>query len=83
MDMKYATVPIFGGENKILYTETNFSYVVSDQNHSVNHPIYVVDKYLGFCILTINEEYKESMNLVSLVVGLTQELHGIQKIYFN
>jgi len=48
MDMKYSTVPVFGGENKILYRERIFSYVVSDQNHSVNHPIYVVDKYLIF-----------------------------------
>jgi hypothetical protein len=51
MDMTYATVPIFGGENKRLYRETKFSYVVSDQNNPRNHPIYVVDEDLGCCIL--------------------------------
>jgi hypothetical protein len=28
MDMTYATIPIFGGENRRLYRETKFSYVV-------------------------------------------------------
>jgi hypothetical protein len=42
MDMNYITVPVFGGENKRLYMETKFSYLVSDQNNPKNHPIYVV-----------------------------------------
>jgi hypothetical protein len=48
-------------KNRILYRETKFSYVVSDQNNSVNHPIYVVDEDLGCCILSVNEEYKEAL----------------------
>jgi hypothetical protein len=36
--------------------------VVSDQNNSVNHPIYVVDEDLGCCILTVNEECKEGLD---------------------
>jgi len=39
MDMTYSTAPIFGGENKRLYRETKFSYVVSDHNNPKNHPI--------------------------------------------
>jgi len=48
MDMTYANVQVFGGENMRLYREQNFSYVVSDQNNPINHPIYVVDEYLGY-----------------------------------
>jgi hypothetical protein len=40
MDMTYATVPVFGGEQRRLYRETKFAYMVSDQNNPVNHPIY-------------------------------------------
>jgi hypothetical protein len=47
MEMTYATVPVFGGENRILCRETKFSSVVSDQNNSINHPIYAINEYLG------------------------------------
>jgi hypothetical protein len=39
MDMNYDTAPIFEGELGMLYRETKFSYVVSDQKNPVNHPI--------------------------------------------
>jgi hypothetical protein len=55
MDINYAIIPVFRGENRRLYRETKFSYVVSDQNKSINHPIYFFDEYLGYFILTINE----------------------------
>jgi hypothetical protein len=63
MDMTYATVPVFGGENRRLYRETKFSYVVSDQNNPKNHPIYVVDEDMGCCILSVNEEYMKPLHL--------------------
>jgi hypothetical protein len=83
MDMTYATVPVFGGENKRLYRETKFSYVVSDQNNPVNHPIYVVDEDLGCCILTVNEEYKESLTLTDPLESPVKEVGGIWKMYFD
>jgi hypothetical protein len=54
MDMTYVTLPVFGGENRSLYRETKFSYLVSDHNNHVNHLIYVVDGDLGCFILTVN-----------------------------
>jgi hypothetical protein len=60
MDMTYATVPVFGGENRRLYKEKKISYVVSDHNNTRNHPIYAVDEDIGCCILSLNEEYNES-----------------------
>jgi hypothetical protein len=66
MDMTYSIVPVFGGENRILCSEKKFTYVVSDQNNSINHPIYDVDEDLGCFILSIYEEYKESLSSISL-----------------
>jgi hypothetical protein len=60
MDMAYATLPVFGGENIRLYQKTQFSYVVSDKNNPRNHPIYATNEYLGYCILLVNKEYSES-----------------------
>jgi len=56
MDMTYTTVPVFGGELRRLYRETKFSYVFNYQNNLVNHPIYVFDEDMGYCILFVNEE---------------------------
>ena len=51
MDMTYATIPIFGGEFKRLYRETQMSYSISDQKNPSNHPIYAKDKDLGSSVL--------------------------------
>jgi ribonuclease HI len=83
MDMTYATVPIFGGELRRMYRETNFSYVVSDQNNPVNHPIYVADEYLGCCILSVNEEYNETPMLVDPLVNLVEEVDDLWKMLFD
>jgi ribonuclease HI len=83
MDMTYATVPVFGGENKRLYRETKFSYVVSDQNNYVNHPIYVVDEDLVVASSQSMKEYKEALTLANPVVIPSQETNGIWKMYFD
>jgi hypothetical protein len=83
MDMTYATVPVFGGENMRLYRETKFSYVVSDHKNPVNHPIYVVDEDIGCCILTVNEEYKESPTLTTPPIIPTEEIGGMWKMHFD
>jgi hypothetical protein len=54
MDMTYAIVLVFGGDQRRLYRETKFSYVVSDQNHPINHPIYPTKSDLVYYILSID-----------------------------
>ena len=49
MDMSYATIPLFGGHWR-LYRENRLTYMVSSQDKPDNHPIYVVDTYLGSSI---------------------------------
>ena len=53
MDMTYAAILVFGGENTRLYREAKFSYVVSDQNTPKNHPLYIVEDNMGCCILSV------------------------------
>ena len=54
MDLSYATIPIFGGEFRRLYREAQLAYIISDIDHSVNHPIYAVDVDLGSSIFYID-----------------------------
>ena len=68
IDINYSTVPVFGGELRRLYRETNFGRVVSDHKNLVNHPIYDVDEDLWYCILSVNEEYNENPMLADPLV---------------
>ena len=51
MDLSYATIPVFGGENRRLYRELQFSYIVTDDKNPTNHRLYAIDKDLGTCML--------------------------------
>jgi hypothetical protein len=55
MDLSYATIPVFGGEMKRLYRESQLAYIISEGKNSVNHPIYAVDTDFGSCILQIDD----------------------------
>ena len=56
MDLTYATIPVFGGENRRLYRELQFAYIVIDDKNHTNHPLYVVDKDLGTCMLHFSDD---------------------------
>ena len=56
MDLSYATIPVFGGETRRLYRELQFAYIVTDDKHPINHPLYSVDKDLGTCMLNFTDE---------------------------
>ena len=56
MDLTYATIPVFGGENRRMYRELQFSYIVTDDKNPTNHPLYVIDKDLGTCMLHFSDD---------------------------
>ena len=60
MDLTYATIPMFGGETKRLYKENQFTYIISNSNNSINHPIYAVYTDFGSCILQIDDSQPTS-----------------------
>jgi hypothetical protein len=83
MDMTYTIVPVFGGENKRLYRETKFGYVVNDQNNLVNHPIYVFYEDPGYYILSVYEEYMEALTPTDPLISYAKEVDGIWKMFFD
>ena len=56
MDVSYATIPLFGGENRKFYRELQFAYIVTDDKNPTNHPLYAVDKDLGTCMLHFSDD---------------------------
>jgi len=83
MDMTYPTILFFGGEHKILYRETKFSYVVNDQNNPKNNPIYFVEEYMGYCIFLINETIDQTRISESVHARVDIRTDDIWKLYFE
>jgi hypothetical protein len=54
LDMTYATIPIFGGQFRWLYRETQLAYTVSDPQNPNNYPVYIINQDLGNCILAFD-----------------------------
>ena len=54
MDMSFATIPIFNGDEKRLYREVKLQHVVSRNQHAKNHPIYAKDDFFGCFSLSMN-----------------------------
>jgi hypothetical protein len=68
MDPSYATIPGFGGGNKILYRESQLAYIISDEQNPSNHPIYSIDTGMGSCILQFDDSLSDSLLLKQLSV---------------
>jgi ribonuclease HI len=55
MDLSYATIPVFGGEQRRLYREAQLAYIISDEANPTNHPIFSFDTDLGSNILQLTD----------------------------
>ena len=87
MDLSYATIPIFGGENRRLYRELQFSYIVTDDRNPTNHPLYDVEKDLGTCMLHFSDD-NDSIGMLQVekekLVKCTREQEDeLWKMYFD
>ena len=89
LDMKFATIPMFGGQFTRLYRETILAYTVRDPQNLNNFPIYIVDQYLGNCILSFDNgldgcieendiEHEESGYITEDMCSI-----GIWKMFFD
>ena len=89
MDMSYTTIPVFIGEFRRLYRETQMAYIISDDESPSNHPIYVEEKELGSSILHIAEcddvfqpELRKKQDL-QIVNEEKAAIEQIWKLYFD
>jgi hypothetical protein len=55
MDLTYATIPVFGGEQRRLYRESQLAYIVSDEADPTNHPIFSLYTDLGSSLLQLTD----------------------------
>jgi ribonuclease HI len=61
MDLTYATILVFGEEQRRLYREAQLAYIVSDEADPTNHPIFALDTDLGYSLLQITDAPESSL----------------------
>ena len=61
MDLTYATILVFGGEQRRLYREAQLAYIVSDEANPTNHPIFALDTDLGSSLLHLTDSLESSL----------------------
>ena len=87
MDLTYATIPMFGGENKRMYIELQFAYIVTDDKNPTNHPLYAVDKDLGTCMLHFSDDDNTTgllqVEREQLVKCSKEQEDELWKLYFD
>jgi hypothetical protein len=68
MDISYAIIPVFGGEQRRLYREAQLAYIISDEANPINHPIFVVDIDLGIIMLQLIDGPQEPIEIRKHIV---------------
>jgi hypothetical protein len=63
MDLMYATIPVFGGEQRRLYREAQLAYIVSDEANPTNHPIFTLDTNLGSSLLQLTDAFEDPIQV--------------------
>jgi ribonuclease HI len=63
MDLTYATIPMFGGEHRRLYKESQLAYNISDEANPTNHPIFALDTDLGSSLLQLTNTPEAPLQL--------------------
>ncbi len=84
MDLSSAIVPVFGGEYKRLYRDSQLYYIISDVEHPKNHPIYAQDVDLGSPIFHIHANQKPLPLIKPFVVPTHVESENVLwKLFFD
>jgi hypothetical protein len=62
MDLTYATILVFRGEQRRLYREAQLAYIVSDEADPTNHPIFALDTDLGSSLLHLTDSLESYLH---------------------
>jgi ribonuclease HI len=86
MDLSYATIPMFGGEHRILYREAQLAYIISDEENPANHPLFSLDTNLGCNILQLTDAPETPLEIRKMSATLSKEpplTNSIWKMFFD
>lgn len=83
MDMSYATIPIYGGEQLRLYREVRFVHTVCKTDQPRNHPIYAIDQDFGCFKLSSNQVHETLVKIEDVIESPAPNKTNIWKLFFD
>ena len=83
MDMSYATIPIYGGEQLRLYREVRFVHTVCKIDQPRNHPIYAIDQDFGCFQLSSNKVHETQVKIKDVIESPVPNQTDIWKLFFD
>jgi ribonuclease HI len=86
MDLTYTIVPVFGGEHRILYKESQLAYIISDETNPTNHPIFSIDTNLGSSLLQLTDALEPPLAIrkqSTVVHGNFSPITFVWKMFFD
>jgi hypothetical protein len=86
MDLTYATIPVFGGEHKILYREAQLAYIVSNEVDPTNHPIFALDTDLGSSLLHLTDTPEAPLKIKKQPISCNEippPITSVWKLFFD
>jgi hypothetical protein len=73
MDLSYGTIPVLGGEHRIIYKEAQLAYIISDEANPTNHPVFYFDTDLGSSILQLNDALEAPLEIRKKSINFFEE----------
>ena len=67
MDMSYATISVYGGEQLRLYIKVRFVHTVCKTDQPKNHPIYVIDQDFSYFQLSSNQIHESQVKIEDVI----------------
>lgn len=83
MDIPFATIPVYGGDNLRLYREVRFLHTVFSYGQEKNHPIYAVDQDFGCFQLSSQNASNTKLAIENIVTKPKVIESDIWKLYFD
>jgi hypothetical protein len=72
MDLRYATIPMFGGEHIRLYREAHLAYIISDEADPTNHRIFALDIDFRSNLLHLTDAPKPPLEIIKQSLNLCE-----------
>ena len=83
MDMSYATILVYGGEQHRLYKEVRFVHTVCKTDQPKNHPIYAIDQDFGCFQLSSNQIHESQVKIEDVIESPISNQTDVWKLFFD
>ena len=85
LDLTYATIPVFGGQERRLYRERRFVKMVTKADNSVNSPVYTKEGEFSCLMLEEDQDYLQEPSFcqVKTEQSSSNEEGGIWTLHFD